>query len=999
MTKNDAAMNWNGGTVLILMIFFSSGVFAEDLPYNQDFANFYKENIRGTPVGIKVPPDMGSEVYVTIDKLWGESDQTREALHQKYINQIHEFDPNPEGVTFYDTDAKNMNSFLIESMKRNCPDIASRLKGRMTQLGISEQQANTIVNGFLTNHRTIFDEIPNGNDAFYNALGTADIWKVGENQYTSLKNLANDYVNGIPGSNLPSIGEFTTQRKYITNEEYLSEEGLVGSGEFRSNALFGRKITIDLYTSKGGSEVYLAKALQTIAHEHIHYADRTRFGLAYMSSLLTVVEGRAADGSIYVFKRLEDSYYNDAGLDYVRHLFTKSRMQLASLPDHAPYFAGGSIMNTLRNTYGDYTYATKIAPELMKAKTMDEFLAVLSNMKLPKIIRFINEENGGKVETVNRDWVRTLGGGARNTYTFEEFASLPESARTLSDGTVVNINPATKEITAGGDSMTLGLVDSFEDWTGSGQTGEFSTSSHYRIDIERVEFFDYSDTGPQVHITKTVQRLDDVIGGAGRAVRTWTISDNTGTIVLIEGEETKLSLRLRLIRTVMAGLRKAKVIIPAPVSSGILRSAEVVGGFFHGTLIAVTITAATQGEYKWVFPQALGEGAIFLLSKYTAMTFMRGNLIGTAVTSIGDLAVFTLEEHEERQIKEKFGLQDDSTTSELRAGFERLREAYFSGLQDLLNFLVQKKYRSSRYIEDFLPNAMDESLSKDKTRSEEDKKTLISRIMSKGNYPKNYYGKIIDPIDATMFIDSSVTEYNPSSASAKNLADTLNKGMCELLEDWQKDKELTNVGVYMTEEDMRIAVDTDLMWWVDGLECSRQYLGDQQFCGFGASEVYKDGDKTIVRSDIIIPDETGTASSMSYIEVEKGVPFLQEVRSLLVKKNCEETAKDLQYRVFVKNNYEEDVTCDKGKNKATLKWEIKSGTDCDKDAGYADITSSVCGETAPLIVPVGSDVEAFCTSKDKDHLIKNLYPEKNGPWCVRVTWCGQPEVFKYGGKA
>jgi hypothetical protein len=952
--------------VLIILLVCSTACLAEDLPFDQTFAQNYQETSgTGVITGIKIPPNLAPDVTDNIDRLYFWTDIAEKTLGEKYG-----FVDTGDGIVF-DKDAGIMNLRLINDMKSQCPDIRSRMKAEMLKDGlVSSGEADTILDGFLNAHNTIFDQ--KSNDALYNALANAEIWKVGENEYISLRNLAYEHASGISGSRIDEVGNFKTSLTTVPDGPLSSEAGLMTTGSYSHIS----EIEMKLKISTSGKVTYLAETVQAILHEFTHYSDHKLFGADYTSAIKTVKEGLAADSSIASIKKLEDGFYKDSGFDYERLLISKNRLRTALNPRIGAYFGGGTIMNTLRKRYGDSVFASEIRPKLMKAGTMDEFLRILSDLPVAAIRVFRITES--TVEVLQAD-------GTTKTYnSHEEFMAAPEAERTIGGQ---RINLVDNEMEIAGETIHIGPNIYYE---GVPEPGTSRLVQDPTV-IEEVVIREFSDgtVHYDLHVTHT-----DVDGSVYRArVRT----DASGTVIeteILDG--TRLSKVARF-KSVISGLRNSRVLRAA--STG----AEYAGVFGHGLILAIAINGIYYGDWKWVAPELATSVATGIMVKVGA-TALRANLIGTIIGSIFELGIYSWEERDANEIKQEFGIDQTSTWDTVKGGLKRMADSYWN----LLAIFGSPQHGYGKALEDKILGDMDTYLAKNyqaKGITPAQIQQLKEQLMRNGQYSQRYHEQMILPIEGALFNTGPLYDQYKIYGNPEDVAKELNKRMCVLLQDWQEDKELQKVGVYLDEKSFRHEVmNAEFYWWKTQLVGAQNELQkskklkttpDPKTNGIGIDRIEES-----TSGDTIIVDDywTGKGSVPFFIDADKAIGFIDGVQKSLEGMNCEDIAKDLQYRVFVKNNFEEPVECDKGTNKATLKWEIKSGTDCDKDEGYEDITSRICGETAPLLVPVGSDVEAFCTSKDKDHLIKDLYPEKNGPWCVRVTWCGQPEVFKYGGK-
>jgi len=574
--------------------------------------------------------------------------------------------------------------------------------------------------------------------------------------------------------------------------------------------------------------------------------------------------------------------------------------------------------------------------------------------------------------------------GTTRTYnSHAEFMAAPEAERTIGGQ---RINLVDNEMEIAGEAIHIGPNIYYE---GVPEPGISRLVQDPTV-IDEVVVTELPDGTAHfdLHITHT-----DVDGSVYRArVRT----DAGGTVIESEILDGTRLAKISRLKSVISGLRNSRVLRAA--STG----AEYAAVFGHGLILAIAINGIYYGDWKWVAPELATSVATGIMVKVGA-TALRANLVGTIIGSIFELGIYSWEERSANEIKDEFGIDQTSTWDDVKGGLKRMADSYW----ELLKKFSSPEHGYGQALEDKITGDMDTYLVKNYETmgiTKDQRNQLKEQLMANGQYSQKYHEQMILPIEGTLF--NSGPQYDQyNTGKPEDLAKELNKRMCVLLEDWQEDTELHKVGVYLDEKSFRNDVmDAEFRWWKTQLVGAQNELQkskklkttpDPKTNGIGIDRIEES-----TSGDTIIVDDywTGKGSVPFYIDADKAIGFIDGVQKSLEGMNCEDIAKDLQYRVFVKNNFEEKVECDKGTNTATLKWEIKSGTDCDKDAGYADITSSVCGETAPLIVPVGSDVEAFCTSKDKDHLIKDLYPEKNGPYCVRVTWCGQPEVFKYGGK-
>lgn len=140
--------------VLIILLVCSTACLAEDLPFDQTFAQNYQETSgSGVITGIKIPPNLAPDVTDNIDRLYFWTDVAETTLEEKYG-----FVDTGDGIVF-DKDANIMNLRLVNDMKSQCPDIRSRMKAEMLKDGlVSSGEADTILDGFLNAHNTIFDQ-------------------------------------------------------------------------------------------------------------------------------------------------------------------------------------------------------------------------------------------------------------------------------------------------------------------------------------------------------------------------------------------------------------------------------------------------------------------------------------------------------------------------------------------------------------------------------------------------------------------------------------------------------------------------------------------------------------------------------------------------------------------------------------------------------------------------------------------------------------------------
>jgi hypothetical protein len=579
--------------------------------------------------------------------------------------------------------------------------------------------------------------------------------------------------------------------------------------------------------------------------------------------------------------------------------------------------------------------------------------------------------------------------GTTKTYnSHAEFMAAPAADRTIGGQRIDLIE---NEMQVAGEAVHIGPNRYYEGVPAPGETRLVQDPTV----IEEVVVTELPDGTAHydLHVTHT-----DADGSIYRSrVRT----DASGTVIeseILDG--TRLS-KIGRLKSVMGGLRNSRVVRLGTTG------AEYVGVFGHGLILAIAVNGIYYGEWKWVAPElaTVTVTGIFLKAGATAL---RANLIGTIVGSIFELGIYAWEERDANVIKAEFGIEQTSAWDTVKGGLGRMAESY----RNLLKLFTTPDNEYGMALEDKIVGDMDTYLAENyeaKGITPGQIQQLKEQLMRNGQYSQKYHEQLIVPLESGLFDIEDLNGdylkggYSPTS-NPEELAKVLNIRMCGLLEELQKDKELPKVGVYIDEKSFREVMDKELFWWKtqligaqNGLQASKKQktVPDPNSCGIGINRILES-----TSGDTIIEDDVwgGDSFDTYYINADKGKGFIDVVRKSLEGMNCEDISEDLQYRVFVKNNFEEDVKCDKAvntvMNTGPLKWEIKTGTECDKADGYTDITTSICKETAPLKVERGSDVEAFCTSDQ----IKAKYPKKSGPYCVRVTWCGQSEVFKYGGK-
>lgn len=575
--------------------------------------------------------------------------------------------------------------------------------------------------------------------------------------------------------------------------------------------------------------------------------------------------------------------------------------------------------------------------------------------------------------------------GTTKTYnSHAEFTAAPAADRTIGGKELKLVNGY---LEINGEEVYIGHMEYFDGTSGKTTlTGEVTDVNE--IIVKEV------NGKPQYELN--VQRIDRDGITKGRA-----FVDEAGTVIQVEPIEGTSITRMGKVRTFLRGLRNKGVLVS--------KGAEYVGVFGHGTILAVAVVGLANQDWKWVVPEAVTDVITGALVSDKAMSALgrkalslgKANLIGTIIGSGIELGLYSWEERSANQIKEEFGIDETSNWDSIKGGLGRMSSSY----RDFFKLFASPERPSMKAFEDYITDTVDTYFvnihnTAGNTITPEQKKQLIEQILGNTHYSQKFYDKIIKPMVGSpysaLFVYYTPNEAYQPASSPQDLSKIMEKGMCELLEEMQKDKELQKIGIYTSEKDMKKTLEEEFTRWDSMLlDCQNEYakakktgtLPDAAKCDIGI-----DGIEADTQGNTLLIDNyfTGKGSAGAYMQAEAGREYISQLKGLMGGLSCEDLAKDLQYRVFVKNNYEEDVTCDMGVNTGMLKWEIKTGTNCKTDQGYADITS-LCKENPSLKVELNTDVEAFCTSDQ----LKEKYPKKKGPYCLRITWCGSNETFNY----